>query len=83
MSKITSVSLGDHFQTFVDEQLAGGRYESASEVVQAGLRLLEDREAWIAALRAGLARGVANGFIDDFDFDDFIEGKLKGVRNSA
>lgn len=75
-SKNTSVSLGDHFQAFIDAQLAEGRYGSASEVIRAGLRLLEENEAKLAALRAALIEGEESGFVDDFDFDAFIEGKL-------
>ena len=77
MSKNTSVSLSDHFQTFIEDQISDGRYGSASEVVRAGLRLLEHQEARMAALRAELAKGMASGFIDDFDFDDFIAKKLE------
>lgn len=76
-SKNTSVSLGDHFQAFIDEQVAGGRYGSASEVVRAGLRLLESHEAKLAALRAALIEGEESGFIEDFDFDAYIEEKIK------
>lgn len=78
MSKNTSIALSEHFQTFIEGQVAEGRYGSASEVVRAGLRLLESQEMRMAALRAELAKGVASGFIDDFDFDAFIEEKLQG-----
>ena len=51
MPRNTSVSLGDHFAGFIDERIASGRYNSASDVVRAGLRLLEEHEARVAALR--------------------------------
>ena len=54
MSKNTSFVIGDHFATFVDAQVADGRYSSTSDVVRAGLRLLEDQETKLAALRAAL-----------------------------
>lgn len=85
MRKNTSIVLGEHFQTFIESQMADGRYGSASEVVRAGLRLLENQEARMTALRAALAQGVASGFINDFDFDAFIDEKLrdKGVASIA
>jgi len=76
-NKNTSVSLGDHFQAFIDGQIADGRYGSASEVVRAGLRLLEAHETKLAALRAALKAGEESGFIEDFDFDAFIEERLR------
>ncbi len=49
--KNTSVTLGDHFDHFIAEALANGRYRSTSEIIRKGLRLLEDRETKLAALR--------------------------------
>jgi antitoxin ParD1/3/4 len=72
MSKNTSISLGDHFSGFVDRQLARGRYASASEVVRAGLRLLEEHETRLEALRAALAEGEASGPARPFDRDAFL-----------
>jgi len=73
--KNASINLGDHF-AFVEEQLATGRYSSASDVVHAGLRLLEDEEAKLAALRAALIEGEESGLAEPFDFDAFILERL-------
>lgn len=59
MAKNTSVSLGDHFETFVDERVQSGRFASASDAVRAGLRLLEQEETKLDLLRETLARGEA------------------------
>jgi antitoxin ParD1/3/4 len=72
MTKNTSVSLGDHFSRFVDRQLAQGRYASASEVLRAGLRLLEEHEAKLEALRTALAEGEQSGPARPFDRDAFF-----------
>ena len=76
--KNTSVSLGDHFAAFVDGEVQNGRYASASEVIRAGLRLLEEREAHLAALRAALIEGEESGPSEPFDFDAFIASKRNG-----
>jgi len=75
MSKNTSFSLGDHFSSFIEAQVAQGRYGSASDVVRAALRLLEEQEAKLAALRAALIEGEQSGASTPFDFDKFIAGK--------
>jgi len=72
MSKNTSVSLGDHFNSFVEEQVTSGRFASASEVIRAGLRLLEAEEAKLQKLRAALQEGLDSGAPEPFDFEDFI-----------
>jgi antitoxin ParD1/3/4 len=78
MSKNTSFSLGDHFSAFIDDEVAKGRYASASEVVRASLRLLEEREAHLAALRNALMEGEESGVASDFDFDRFIASMRNG-----
>ena len=75
MSVNTSVSLDDHFVGFIASQVGSGRYRSASEVIRAGLRLLEDRETEMSALREALASGEASGQAQSFDFDAFIAAK--------
>ena len=61
MARNTSITLGDHFEDFTSQQVAGGRYGSVSEVVRAGLRLLEEREQRLDALRQALVEGEQNG----------------------
>lgn len=61
MARNTSMSLGEHFASFIDRQVLEGRYGSASNVVRAGLRLLEEREAKLQALRHALVEGENSG----------------------
>jgi antitoxin ParD1/3/4 len=75
MARNTSVLLGDHFAGFIDESIASGRYNSASDVIRAGLRLLEEHEARVEALREALIEGERSGSAIPFDFDAFIERK--------
>ncbi|MDO5374175.1 MAG: type II toxin-antitoxin system ParD family antitoxin [Corynebacterium glutamicum] len=75
MAMNTSISLDDHFASFLSEQVESGRYQTASEVIRAGLRLLEEREARLTALRAALINGEMSGEAEEFDFDAFIASK--------
>lgn len=72
MSKNTSIVLGDHFDGFIERQVTTGRYGSAGDVVRAGLRLLEEHDARVAALHAALDAGERSGPATPFDFDAFI-----------
>ena len=67
MSKNTSVSLGDHFESFIKRQIESGRYGSASEVVRASLCFLEEHEQRIAALRDALVDGEKGGDAGQLD----------------
>jgi len=75
MSKNTSVSLGEHFTTFVEEQVTRGRYSNASDVMRAGLRLLEEQEIRLDALRAALIEGEKSGDAAPFDIESFLARK--------
>ena len=77
MATNTSISLDDHFADFLAREVSTGRYRSASEVIRAGLRLLEDQEIQMAALRAALIAGEESGEPEEFDFDAFIAAKKK------
>ena len=67
MGKNTSIALGDHFANFISQIMNSGRYNSASEVVRAGLRLLEEQEKKKIALTKALIDGEESGFVEDFD----------------
>ena len=83
MGKNTSVSLGDHFMAFVEAQVEQGRYSNASDVLRAGLRLLEEQEAKLAALRAALIEGEQSGPSTPFDFEAFIAHKRASTPPAA
>ena len=67
----TSVSLGPHFTSFIDTQVQSCRYGSASDVVRAGLRLLEEHESRVKALQDALLAGLHSGEPRPFDFEAF------------
>lgn len=72
MIRNTSVSLGEHFTGFIDTQVQAGRFGSASDVVRAGLRLLEEHEMKVKALQDALIAGEKSGKPRRFDGDAFL-----------
>ncbi len=79
--KNTSISLGNYFDQFVSSQVAAGRYQNVSEVVRAGLRLLEDEESKIVALRAAIQKGLDSARVDNFDFEENLK-QLKAEKRT-
>lgn len=84
----TSVALSSHFETFVRNQVESGRYNNASEVVRAGLRLLEDQqkqaELQLEAMKAAIAAGLASGrSIPGDQVFDRLEAKYRAQAASA
>lgn len=65
--KNTSISLGSYFDQFVSSQVSAGRYKNVSEVIRAGLRLLENEENKAIALRNAIQEGIDSGIAQDFD----------------
>ena len=80
MSKNTSITLGNYFDQFIQGILSEGRYKNASEVVRAGLRLLEEEEQKIIALRHAIDEGINSGLAEDFDPEEHL--KMLKARHS-
>ena len=77
MNRNTSISLGSHFSEFVEKQVGDGRYATTSEVVRAGLRLLEEHELQIEQLRSEIIAGEVSGSPEPFDVEDFLARKRR------
>jgi antitoxin ParD1/3/4 len=78
--KNTSISLGNYFDQFISNQIAAGRYKNVSEVIRAGLRLLEDEESKMLALKSAIQKGLDSPRVDDFDFEENLKS-LKKKKN--
>ncbi|WP_348800276.1 type II toxin-antitoxin system ParD family antitoxin [Flavobacterium adhaerens] len=81
MGRNTSISLGNHFESFIEHSINDGRFNNASEVVRAGLRLLEEEENKIVALRKAINDGIESGRAVDFDAKKHLD-LLKGRKKS-
>lgn len=82
MGKNTSVILGDHYERFVGTQVGSGKYGSASEVIRAGLRLLEERETALSTLQAALIDGENSG-ISARSPDEIIAAVIEKRRKNG
>lgn len=78
-SKNTSVSLGNYFDSFVHDSISKGRFKNASEVIRAGLRLLEEEENKVIRLRNAIQEGIDSGVAKDFDPKKHLD-ELKSAR---
>ncbi len=76
------ITLGDYFDNFVRTQISVGRYKNVSEVVRAGLRLLEHEESKIASLRNAIKEGLNSPRVENFDFDNHLL-ELKSKRSNG
>lgn len=73
MNRNTSVSLGGYFDMFVKGRISEGRYKNVSEVIRAGLRLLEEEENKAIALKAAIEEGIESGIAQDFNPEKHLE----------
>lgn len=81
MNKNTSISLGNYFDQFVQNRIKEGRFNNASEVIRAGLRLLEEEESRVAALKNAVQEGIDSGIAEDFDPKKHLQS-LKATKKT-
>ncbi len=77
--KNTSISLGNYFDQFVNSQISSGRYKNVSEVIRAGLRMLENEENKVIALKNAIQEGLNSPVVENFDFDENLK-RLKAEK---
>ncbi|MDY3319923.1 type II toxin-antitoxin system ParD family antitoxin, partial [Riemerella anatipestifer] len=74
--------LGNYFDQFVSSQVSAGRYKNVSEVIRAGLRLLENEESKAIALKNAIQQGIDSGIAHNFDPEKHLqELKMKRKNN--
>ena len=81
MNKNTSISLGNYFDQFVQSSIKEGRFKNVSEVIRAGLRLLEEEESRAIALKKAIKEGIDSGIAHDFVPKKHLES-LKAAKSS-
>ena len=81
MNKNTSISLGNYFDQFVQSRISEGRFKNVSEVIRAGLRLLEEEESKVIALKTAIQEGIDSGIAHDFETKNNLES-LKAKKHS-
>lgn len=79
--KTTSVALGSYFENFIASTIQTGRYNNASEVIRAGLRMLEENEQKISELKAAVEEGENSGRYEDFDSESYLKAIKASHKN--
>ena len=80
MGRNTSISLGNHFEDFIGDKISNGRYNNASEVIRAGLRLLEEEENKSVILKKAIDEGLESGLAENFNPKNLLK-KLKADKS--
>jgi len=80
MNRNTSISLGNYFEKFIEGRISEGRYKNASEMIRAALRLLEEEEIKVKALKEAIQEGIDSGFETDFDPEVYLKD-LKAAKH--
>ena len=83
MGRNTSISLGDHFENFVDNTVSAGRFKNASEVIRAGLRLLEEEESKMVVLKKAIDEGIESGIAKNFNPKKHLESLKAAKRKNG
>ena len=83
MGRNTSVSLGRYFEDFVDSRITEGRFKNASEVIRAGLRLLEDEENKIQLLKKAIQKGLDSGIAENFNVKTHLQTLKENKLNNG
>lgn len=73
MNKNTSISLGEYFESFIRNSISKGRFKNASEVIRAGLRLLEEEESKMIALKTSIKEGIDSGIAHEFNPENHLD----------
>ena len=81
MGRNTSISLGNYFENFVDTSVSEGRFKNASEVIRAGLRLLEEEEDKIILLKKAIKEGIESGIVKNFNAKNHLKSLKAGKIN--
>ncbi|MEW7290643.1 type II toxin-antitoxin system ParD family antitoxin [Aquimarina sp. 2304DJ70-9] len=81
MSKNTSISLGNYFDQFIQSRIRDGRFKNVSEVIRAGLRLLEEEESKAIALKNAIQEGIDSGIAHDFNPKEHLKSLKKNLND--
>ncbi|OQX75208.1 MAG: antitoxin [Bacteroidetes bacterium 4484_249] len=73
MEKTTSISLGNHFESFINREISSGKYNTVSEVVKSALKLLENEEQKIKKLRKAIELGENSDKIENFNSREYLQ----------